>query len=126
MIGFVIRAVVGKIAVLRARGVLRGFTLEAQATYLEHRAARSAKGRLGELVRPARSDDPIRLGQDRRFFAAWNTLKWRPVFRRPVLVGKAGSADTVLPGDEFPDGWLPEQDSHNGATSEPHGLNMGR
>ncbi len=50
MNGFVIQAVAEKIAVLRARGLLRDFTPEEQAAYLQQRAARSGKGRLAEII----------------------------------------------------------------------------
>jgi hypothetical protein len=50
MNGFVVQAVAEKIGVLRARGLLRDFTPEEQASYLQQRAARSAKGRLAEII----------------------------------------------------------------------------
>ena len=50
MNGFVVQAVAEKIAVLRARGLLGDFTAEEQTAYLQQRAARSAKGRLSEII----------------------------------------------------------------------------
>jgi hypothetical protein len=46
------------------------------------------------------------------------------------LIGKAGTTDTVItdtviPGDEVPDGWLPESEPANGAASKKRGLDIG-
>ncbi len=62
--GFVIQAVAEKIAVLRARGLLGDFTSEEQTAYLQHRAARSAKGRLAEIIGKAGATGDRLAGDD--------------------------------------------------------------
>jgi hypothetical protein len=44
--------------------------------------------------------------------------------RLAELIGKAGTAGTVIPGDEVPDGWLAQSEPGNDAASEERGLGM--
>jgi uncharacterized protein (DUF1778 family) len=62
--GFVIQAVAEKIAILRARGLLLDVSPEEQAAYLEQRAARSAKGRLADLIGKAGAGDTVPPGDE--------------------------------------------------------------
>jgi hypothetical protein len=82
MNGFIVQAVAEKVAILRARGMLRSLSPDEQADYLAARAARASAGGLAEIL------------------------------------AKAGTADTVLPGDELPEDWL-RQDGATNRRSSP-------
>ena len=53
MNGFIVQAVAEKVAMLRARGLLRDLGPEEQAAYLDARAARAPDAALAEILRKA-------------------------------------------------------------------------
>lgn len=63
MNGFIVQAVAEKVAMLRARGLLRDLSPEEQSAYLDARAARS-RDDLAEILRKAGTTDRVLPGDE--------------------------------------------------------------
>ena len=64
MNGFIVQAIAEKVAVLRARGLLRDLSPDEQAAYLEGRAAGVPEGRLSEVLKKAGTTEAVLPGDE--------------------------------------------------------------
>jgi hypothetical protein len=84
---------------------MNGFIVQAVA---EKVTALRTRGLLGDLTPDEQAN-----------YLAWRAAKFGEG-KLAELIGKAGTTDAVLPGDEIPEGWLPDPDAGNDAV--PAGL----